>query len=74
MKISSFWVVIKPTVLSTLNDIVFRSTPQDIGLQFLGGLKPEDIVAFYDDEDSAKTKGKILIHKMQREYRAKSVR
>lgn len=63
MKISSFWVVIKPTALSTLDDIVFRATPQDIGFQFLGGLKPNDVVAFYEDESSAMEKGKLLIHR-----------
>ena len=63
MKISSFWVVTKPTNLSTLEDIVFRSTPQEIGLQFLGGLKPTNVVAFYEDEFSAVEKGKLLIHR-----------
>lgn len=66
MKISSFWVVTKPTKFSTLQDIVYRSTPQEIGLQFLGGLKPENVVAFYDDESSAMEKGRLLIHKEQR--------
>lgn len=69
MKISHFWVVTKPNRLSTIEDIVFRSTPQEIGKQFIGGLKPENVVSFYDNEDSAMRAGELLIHKRDMEYR-----
>lgn len=50
----SFWVVTRPTAVSTLPDICFKSSPREIGFQFLGGLKPGDVVGFYQSERTAK--------------------
>jgi DNA-binding XRE family transcriptional regulator len=44
MEIKTFWVITKPTEISGLGDICFESTPQRIGLQFLGGLTCGDVV------------------------------
>jgi hypothetical protein len=49
-KISKLWVVTKPTLMSTLEDICFQvDLPNGLYNQFLGGLKPTDIVAFFDE-------------------------
>lgn len=63
MKISSLWVVTKPTPRSTMQDICFRvELPFDIYKQFMGGLNPADIVAFYDNQNSAEEKARHDLH------------
>lgn len=66
MKISTFWVVTLPTLLSTPEDIVFESNPKEISKQFFGGLNPDDIVGFYTDKESALKIGKKLLKKCKR--------
>jgi hypothetical protein len=61
MKIKEFWVVTKPTEISGMDDICFKSTPQQIGLQFLGGLTCGDVVSFYSDESEASLKAMELL-------------
>lgn len=57
----SFWVVIVPTPDSTVEDICFKSSPREIGYHFLGGMKPEEVVGFYDNERTAKNLAAMLI-------------
>ena len=66
MKISSLWVVIKPTPRSTIQDICFRvELPFGLYKQFMGGLAPADIVAFYDNQNSAEEKARHELHTAQ---------
>lgn len=58
-EIESFWVVVIPRrydgeIVAEVDDICFESYPKTIGLQFLGGLRPEEVVGFYADEKTAK--------------------
>ena len=63
MKIISLWVVTKPTVKSTLQDICFETTlAHGLCSQYLGGLNPDDVVAFYDSRSSAEEKARWLLH------------
>ena len=66
MKISSLWVVTKPTPYSTMNDICFRvELPKGLYHQFMGGLNPDDVVAFYDNQNSAEEKARHELHAAQ---------
>ncbi len=69
-EIESFWVVTVPKhydggVTSGLPDICFESYPKKIGLQFLGGLRPEEVVGFYADEKTAKGVATDLLTEME---------
>lgn len=63
MKISSFWVVTKPTKNSELGDICFHCTPQEFARQIKGGLQEDEIHSVYDNRSSAEEKAKWLIHR-----------
>lgn len=68
MKVSSLWLVTKPTPRSVMADICFRvELPLDLYHQFMGGLKPDEIIAFYDDRSSAEQKAKHELHKVKRQ-------
>ena len=59
MKISRLWVVTKPTPRSTLQDICFQvELPIGLYNQFMGGLDPNDVVAFYDNQNAAEEKAR----------------
>ena len=55
MEIKEFWVVTKPTEHSTVTDICFKATPQTIGLQFVGGLRADDVLGFFTCGDQAES-------------------
>lgn len=61
MKINTMYVVLKPTPVSELADILFEADLYRLCLQFLGGQKPDGIHAIYtgfvEAEDEA---GKLL--------------
>lgn len=61
MKIEKFWIVTKPTKVSTLGDILFKSDVHGLQLQFLGGLKSENIHGIYTDEAEAKQEAEKLL-------------
>jgi len=66
MKISSLWVVTKATPRSTMQDICFRvELPLDLYNQFMGGLDPADVVAFYDNQSPAEEKARHELHTAQ---------
>jgi len=52
MLVRKFWAVIIGTEQSELQDVVFEADVSTIGRQFIGGLKPEDLVAIYVGEDA----------------------
>lgn len=53
-KITHVWVVTKPSKYSEMEDICFEMELEMLHRQFIGGLKPEDVVGFYTDEKSAR--------------------
>lgn len=65
MKIISFWVVTRPSKISTLRDILFKSTWRGIRLQFLGGLKSGDIVGVWTSKEEAEKVAKRLLKKVK---------
>jgi len=52
MLVRKFWAVTIGTEQSELQDLVFEADVSTIGRQFIGGLKPEDLVAIYVGEDA----------------------
>lgn len=69
MRIETFWVVTDPWACIVpkdleLCDICFEATPDRIGLQFLGGLKPADVVGFYTEELEAKERARALLERI----------
>lgn len=66
MKITSLWVVTRPTKNSTIGDICFLAeTPTSLYRQFAGGLTPEEIVAFYDNQEEAEEAARLELHAVQ---------
>jgi hypothetical protein len=61
MKITGLWIVTKPTPISTMGDIVFYADLKVLGRQFLGGLKPEEIIGAYDNQPEAEQAGKAAL-------------
>ena len=61
MKIEKFWIVTKPTAVSTMQDICFQSDIHGLQLQFLGGLKSENIHGIYTKEAEAKQEAEKLL-------------
>lgn len=51
---TKFWVVTKPTNVSTLGDIIFECDIKGLGNQFRGGLNSDDIVGWYDKETATR--------------------
>ena len=48
-----FWVVTRPTAVSTLGDILFETDARGLILQALGGLKSEDVLLTTSDVNEA---------------------
>lgn len=42
------WIVTRATPRSTIADVCFAADPHQLRLQFLGGLKAEDILGWYE--------------------------
>jgi len=61
MKIEKFWVVTKPGPESELGDICFETDVKGLALQFRGGLKEDDIHAFYTAHDEAEKEAKRIM-------------
>ncbi len=56
-----FWVVTKPTDVSTLADIWFKSNPNHYANQIRGGLKEDEVAGFYNSEaDATEVANKLL--------------
>lgn len=52
-KLETIWIVTKPSDISEMVDICWDTDLQGLARQFVGGLKPEDIVAMFDSESEA---------------------
>jgi len=61
MEINNFWIVTKPSNVSTFGDICFRSNIRDLQKQFLGGLLAEDIHGVYTHKGEAITEASHLL-------------
>ena len=57
---NTLWIVTKPRPLSTLADVCFSTDWDGLQRQFLGGLKPSDIVGIYISESEAVPHAKKL--------------
>ena len=51
MKLETIWIVTKPTELSTLVDICFSTSVNDLHLYYAGGL--DNVIGFYTTEEEA---------------------
>jgi len=60
-EIGKFWVVIKSTEFSELEDILFEADIFDMYLQIKGGLNPQDIIGLYKNKNKAKNKAIELL-------------
>ena len=60
--INRMWFVIMPTKHSTIHDILFViGTWRDLKFTFDGGLDPDEILATFDNEDSARSSAEQVI-------------
>ena len=60
--ITTLWIVTRPTRSSTLADICFETTlPDGLYNQFMGGLKPDDIVGCFISAEDAKLEAEYLL-------------
>ncbi|KKN53374.1 hypothetical protein LCGC14_0603440 [marine sediment metagenome] len=65
MKITSFWVVTKPIKGSRLIDILWKSNWSEIGLQYLGGLRPPEIYGVWTTKREAEKVAKRLLKEVK---------
>lgn len=63
MKIKTFYVVLKPTKNSTIDDICYPCNFKDLILQSKGGLDSDDIFGVYDDPNEAIEIAETLLSK-----------
>ena len=68
MKIQTLWVVTKPGPESELGDICFETDANGLALQFLGGLKPDEIHAFYTERKEAEKEAIRILKASNRYY------
>ena len=63
MKIKKLWVVTKPTLWSTMDDVCFE-IDLFFGLftQYNGGLNPNDVFGFYDNKIEAEFEAMALLN------------
>ncbi len=60
-----FWVVVDPTPLSTLGDIVFEASLRDLELQFRGGLRIDEHPTLFTDRQEARREGRERLTAMR---------
>ena len=60
-ELGKFWVVTLPTEHSELEDIYFEADIFRMQLQFLGGLKKDEIVGIYKNHNKAKKHAEKLL-------------
>lgn len=65
MRIKIFWIVTKPTRKSVLQDICFATDIIGIGLQYLGGLKPDEVLGMFTSEKEAEDMAKSELEKIK---------
>ena len=65
-RIILLWIVTKPTLRSTLQDICFQTDlAQGLRNQYVGGMDPNTIVGFYDNQAEAELLAQSLIRIQQ---------
>lgn len=62
MKINKFYLVLKPTSVSELQDICFECDAERFILQSSGGLKPDRIHGLYTSQKEAEEIAKSLLY------------
>jgi len=60
-QVFSFWIVTRPTKVSTVGDICFMASAESLLVQGKGGLSPDEIFGMYLDGVEAETVAKDLI-------------
>lgn len=61
MKIEKLWIVTYPTPISELADIMFETDLDGLSLQFLGGLRAQDIAGMFTTQGEAEKEAKALL-------------
>lgn len=61
----TFWVVTRPTGVSTLGDIVFEADFARLMLQTRGGLLIDEVLGFFADEKKAKTEAERALQEQK---------
>ena len=62
-KVQNFWVVTKPTIRSTLVDILFSADMKRMELQFKGGLSGSEIIGTFTTKNEAEKVAKMALLK-----------
>lgn len=60
-EVGSFYVVLRPTPLSTLGDIFFLTSVEGIMLQAMGGLRSDEVFGVYRSRKKAEQLAKDLL-------------
>lgn len=68
-EVGTFWVVTAPTKYSVIQDILFQTDICGMHLQYLGGLKDEEIVGFYKSKDKASKLANSMLKHMSKMVR-----
>jgi len=63
-KVKNFWVVTKPTKISTLVDILFSADMKRMELQFKGGLSGSEIIGTFTTKSEAEKIAKMALLKV----------
>jgi hypothetical protein len=58
------WVVLQPEAESEISELYFETDLRSIGLQCLGGLKPDRIIDWHDNEADAHQQAARLLYTM----------
>lgn len=64
-EVGSFWVVTRPSEISTMEDILFESNVLHFANQIRGGLYEEEVIGLYKDESKAVKTADQLIAAIQ---------
>jgi len=60
--LGQLWIVTKASPVSTLEDILFQADPHRLALQVLGGLRPDEIVGWFDNYSEANQNALQQLH------------
>jgi len=72
LRISSLWIVTKPTPYSTLEDLYFEANAQRLELQFRGGLKGDDVAGMFTGKPAAEAFARTLLRDLADRLRAEA--
>ncbi len=60
-QVNALWLVLKPTPVSELEDLIAGGNIRDLRLQFLGGLTDGEVLAMYTDLDEARARARATL-------------